>query len=82
MKYVKSATIGLIAVVACVALFTEAMRIFFYYDGRYLMGRFWFTTLPLILFIFAIGFYLTLRKVSSPGLSVSDFGPRQFCIMI
>jgi uncharacterized membrane protein len=64
MIYIKGVVIGLIAVVACVALFYEAMGTFFFYDGRYLMGRFWFISLPLMLLIFAIGFYLTLRKVS------------------
>ena len=69
MIYLKGIVIGLIAVVACVALFYEAMETFFFYDGRYLMGRFWFITLPLMSFVFAIGFYLSVRRYRAARLS-------------
>ncbi len=63
MAYVIAVAIGFISVTASIVVFDEAMRILFYYDARYFMGRFWFISLPLISFIFAIGFYLTLRKL-------------------
>jgi uncharacterized membrane protein len=69
MIYLKGIVIGLIAVVASVAMFYEAVGIFFFYDGRYLMGRFWFITLPLMSFVIAIGFYLTVRRYRAARLS-------------
>jgi uncharacterized membrane protein len=69
MTYLKGVAIGFIAIVACIALFYEAVGIFFFYDGRYLMGRFWFISLPLMSFVFAIGFYLTVRKYRAARLS-------------
>ena len=52
MAYVKSAAIGLIAAVACIALFTGVLGNF-RYDARYLMGKFWFISLLVLLVVFA-----------------------------
>jgi hypothetical protein len=65
MAYVKSAAIGLIAAVACIAQFTGVLGIF-RYDARYLMGKFWFISLLVLLVVFATGSYLSIRKASGP----------------
>jgi hypothetical protein len=68
MTYLRGVAIGFIAMVACIALFTGVLWIFDY-DARFLMGYFWFITLPLISFVFAIGFYLTVRRYRAARLS-------------
>ncbi len=63
MIYLKGGSIGLLAVAGCVALFTGVLAIF-HYDARALIGAFWFISLPMMLFVFAVGFYWPFRKRS------------------
>jgi hypothetical protein len=66
MNYLKGIAAGLIAVAGCVALFTVALRIF-YYDGRAIMGHFWFISLPVMFLIFSLGFCWVFRGASIRG---------------
>lgn len=57
----KGILVGLVAVAGSVGLFTLVLGIL-HLDARYLMGRFYFLSLPLMVVIFALGLWWQLSR--------------------